>query len=128
MPISAVLIQAICSGNWNEWSMTRLPSVVVRSVGLGSGDLRAVRRQEQDADHGRPDRDHVAAADPERQPQRRRASHGDARAMESTGVSTCVQSPREQSCRHHFQASRLLDDEQQHHVVDARTAGPNLGE
>ena len=48
MPISAVLIQAICSGNSNEWSMTRLPSVVVPVFRLGSGDLRAVRRQEQD--------------------------------------------------------------------------------
>ena len=34
-------------------------------VGLGGGNLRAVRGQEQDADDGGPHRDHVPAADPE---------------------------------------------------------------
>ena len=29
MPASAVTIQQTCSGSWNEWSTTRLPSVVV---------------------------------------------------------------------------------------------------
>ena len=29
IPVSAVTTQQICSGSWKEWSMTRLPSVVL---------------------------------------------------------------------------------------------------
>ena len=71
MPTSAVTIHATCSGSWNEWSMTRLPSVVVPGrVGLGRGDLRAVRRQEQ---HARRPRSTSRSCSPRRSRARGRA-------------------------------------------------------
>ena len=39
MPTSAVTIQQICSGSWKEWSMTRLPSVVVPVVSASAAAI-----------------------------------------------------------------------------------------
>src|SRR4051812_42689275 len=39
MPASAVVTHATCSGNWNEWSMTRFPSVVVPVVSASAAAI-----------------------------------------------------------------------------------------
>ena len=38
-PTSAVTIQAIWSGSWKEWSITRLPSVVVPVVSASAAAI-----------------------------------------------------------------------------------------
>ena len=39
MPTSAVTIHATCSGSWNEWSMTRLPRLVVPVVSASAAAI-----------------------------------------------------------------------------------------